>query len=205
MHKISTVAALVVALTAALFAATGHANAQGSTSIIKPVSFGISGGVAVPSGDLSNGTGNGFTGVNTGYNATASLAIALPALPFGLRGDASYNSFGSKNFASPQYIGNPGYNSDARVASFTANIVYQISLPAPIVRPYLIGGIGAYHTHFSGAPSGQQSSTNTGFNIGAGVALPLILANTFVEARYHRVNASQGTIAYIPITVGIMF
>lgn len=201
MHKISTVAALV----AALFAATGHANAQGSTSIIKPISFGISGGVAVPSGDLSNGTGNGFTGVNTGYNATASLAIALPALSFGLRGDASYNSFGSKNFAFAQYSGNPGYNSDARVASFTANIVYQISLPAPIVRPYLIGGIGAYNTHFSGAPSGQQSNTNTGFNIGAGVALPLILANTFVEARYHRVNASQGTIAYIPITVGIMF
>src|SRR5665213_4151580 len=98
MHKISTVAALV----AALFAATGHANAQGSTSIIKPISFGISGGVAVPSGDLSNGTGNGFTGVNTGYNATASLAIALPALPFGLRGDASYNSFGSKNLVFPQ-------------------------------------------------------------------------------------------------------
>ena len=201
MRKCSTLAWIV----AALFAATGHAIAQGSTSIIKPISFGISGGVAVPSGDLSNGTGSGFTGVNTGYDATASLAIALPVLPFGLRGDASYNSFGHKNVVFPAYVGNTGYTSDVRVASFTANVVYQISLPAPIVRPYLIGGVGAYNTHFSSAPSGQQSSTNAGFNIGAGVALPLILANTFVEARYHRVNASQGTIAYIPVTVGIMF
>ena len=195
----------VATIVGALFASTGPAIAQGSTSIIKPVSFGISGGVAVPSGDLSNGTGNGFTGVNTGYDVTASLAIALPVLPFGLRGDASYNSFGQKNFAFPANVGNTSYNSGVRVASFTANIVYQISLPAPIVRPYLIGGVGAYNTHFSGAPSGQQSSTNAGFNIGAGIALPLILANTFVEARYHRVNASQGTIAYIPVTIGIMF
>ncbi len=203
MHKTSALSVLV----ASLFAATALANAQGSTSIIKPISFGISGGVAVPQGDLSNGSrnGTGFTGVNTGYNATASLAIALPALPFGLRGDASYNSFRSKHLTFPQNAGNTAYNSDARVASLTANVVYQIALPAPIVRPYLIGGIGAYNTHFSGGPSAQQSSTSTGFNVGAGVALPLILANTFIEARYHRVNASQGTIAYIPITVGIMF
>ncbi len=191
--------------TATFLAGASVMPAQGSTSIIKPISFGISGGVAVPTGGLSDGTANGTTGVNTGYDATASLAVALPALPFGLRGDASYAGFGGKSaLISP----NPGANrsnADVRIASFTANVVYQISLPLPVVRPYLIGGVGAYNVHVSPSSGGSSSSTNTGFNIGAGVALPLILANTFIEARYHYVSQSNGTISYVPITVGIMF
>lgn len=91
----------IAAATAALLTLSSAVGAQGSTSIIKPISFGISGGVAVPSGYLANGTSNGFTGVNSGYNVTGSLAIAIPVIPISLRGDASFNGFGNKNIAFP--------------------------------------------------------------------------------------------------------
>lgn len=83
--------------------------------------------------------------------------------------------------------------------------MYPISLPVPVLRPYLIGGVGYYNVRTSPTSGVTTSSNNAGFNIGGGVTLPLILANTFVEARYHRVNQAGGTISYVPITVGIMF
>ena len=179
------------------------ASAQGG-SIINPISIGISGGVSVPMSELANGTGE-FTGVNTGYNVTGSLGVSLPVIPFSLRADVAYNGFGSKNvlFAAT----NPGnsFNADARVLDFTANIVFPIHLPAPIVRPYLIGGPGVYNVRISPTTGGSTSQTNIGFDIGAGVSVPFVLFDGFVEARYHHVNQSGGTMAFVPITVGVMF
>ncbi len=193
-------------IVAAGFLAITQAGAQGSTSIVKPVSIGISGGVAVPAGDLSNGSGSAFTGVNSGYDVTGSIAVSVPVMPISFRGDASYNGFGSRNMATAQYLGNPTYNADARILSFTANVVYPISLPVPILRPYFIGGVGAYNVRLSPTTGSSSSSTHAGYNVGGGVALPLILVNAFVEARYNHVTRSNGlSMAYIPITLGIMF
>lgn len=195
-----TGAAMVVVGTA--FSAS-IASAQGG-SIINPISFGISGGVSVPMSELANGSGE-FTGVNTGYNVTGSLGIALPVLPFSLRADAAYNGFGSKNVQFPAT--NPGnaFNAEARVLGFTANVIFPIHLPAPIVRPYLIGGAGVYDVRISPTTGGSTSQSNFGFNIGAGVSVPFVLFDGFVEARYHHVNQSGGTMAFVPITVGVMF
>ena len=196
----------VYAIVAAGFLAITQVGAQGSTSIVKPVSFGISGGAAVPTGDLSNGSGSAFTGVNTGYNVTGSIAVSVPVLPISFRGDASYNGFGSRNMTTAQYVGNPTYAADARILSVTANVVYPLSLPVPILRPYVIGGIGTYNVRLSPTTGSSSSNTHVGYNVGAGVALPLVLVNAFVEARYNRVTSSNGlAMAYIPITLGIMF
>jgi len=177
--------------------------AQG-TSLIDPISIGISGGVSVPMSELANGSGE-FTGVNTGYNVTGSLGIGLPVVPFSLRADVAYNGFASKNVQFPAT--NPGnrFNADARVLGFTANVVFPIHLPAPIVRPYLIGGAGVYDVRISPTTGGSTSQSNFGFNIGAGVSVPFVLFDGFVEARYHHVNQSGGTMAFVPITVGVMF
>ena len=182
------------------------AGAQGATSVVKPISIGISGGASIPMSDLANGTG-GFTGVNTGYNVTGSLAIGLPVVPFGLRGDVAYNGFGGKNVTFAQLAGNGGgaYNADARIVSVTANVVFPLHLPAPILEPYLIGGIGDYNVRLSPTTGGSTSQSNFGFNVGAGMKLPLVLFSTFVEARYNRVNQNGGSMAFMPITVGVMF
>ena len=181
---------------------------QGATSVVKTISLGISGGVSIPMGDLSNGASGGFSGVNTGYNVTGSLAIGLPVIPFGLRGDIAYNGFGTKNVSFPQAgPGSNGYNADARVLGITANVVFPLHLPAPILEPYLIGGVGDYNVRLSPTTGGGGSSSKTdfGFNIGAGVKLPLVLFSAFVEARYNRVNQANGSMAFMPITVGVMF
>lgn len=195
------------------------AGAQAATSPTKPISFGISAGAAVPTGDLSNGSSSGFSGVNTGYNVTGSLAFALPAIPFGIRADASYNQFGTRNVQYPidvtyatspgsntaNVVGNSYYNADVRVLGFTANLVFPLPLQATILRPYLIGGLGAYNVRTSPFGVGSSTQTNFGFNLGGGLTIPLSGFNTFIEARYHHANQDSGNISFVPITVGVMF
>jgi len=176
------------------------ATAQG----VVPVSFGVSGGVSVPESDLAGGNGE-FTGVNTGYNITGSVGIGLPALPFSLRGDIAYNSFDSKNLQFSASSPNPSFNADARILGFTANVIFPIHLPVPVVRPYLIGGAGVYNVRLSPTTGSSSSQSNFGFNVGAGVSVPFVLVDGFIEARYHRVNQDNGTMAFVPITVGVMF
>lgn len=183
------------------------AAAQGATSLVKPISVGISGGVSIPTGSLADGSYGGFSGVNTGYNVTGSLAIGLPVVPFGLRVDVAYNNFGTRNTSF--VLGNdavvPGYNADARVLGATANVVFPLHLPAPTLEPYLIGGVGEYNVRLSPTTGGSTSQSNFGVNIGAGVKLPLALFSAFVEARYNHVNQNNGNMAFMPITVGVMF
>lgn len=193
--------------TAAMIAtSTSLAGAQAATSLVKPISIGISGGAAIPMGDLSSGSSSGYTGANTGYNVTGSLAVAVPVVPFGLRADVAYNSFGTKNVSFPANLGNTAYNADARVLGVTANLVLSVPLPEPVVHPYLIGGAGVYNVRLAPFGSGASSSqSNFGFNLGAGVTIPLTGFNTFIEARYHRVSQNNGSLAFIPITIGVMF
>jgi opacity protein-like surface antigen len=198
-------AILAFAFVASVALRASTAMGQGSTSLVKPISIGISGGVSVPTGDLANGSG-GFTGVNTGYNVTGSIAVGLPVLPLGLRGDVSYNGFGSKNGQFAQADGASGpYSANVKVIGATANVVYSLPLPAPIVTPYAIAGIGMYDVRTSPTVGSSTSKTDFGYNIGAGVKIPLVAFNAFVEARYHHVSQSNGSVSFVPITVGVMF
>jgi opacity protein-like surface antigen len=199
------VAALAVVALAGFTLCARTAIAQGATSVVSPITFGISGGVSVPMEDLADGSGQ-FTGVNTGYNVTGSVGIGLPVVPFSLRADVAYNGFGSKNVSFPAANPQGGFNADARVLGFTANVVVPIHvLPAPIVRPYLIGGAGVYNVRISPTTGGSTSQSNFGFNLGAGVSVPFVLFDGFIEARYHHVNQDNGSTAFVPITVGVMF
>lgn len=201
--RLASARSLGGAILAGCVMVTSTAGAQGP--ILSPVSIGIAGGVAVPTGHLADGTASGFAGVNTGFNVTGSVGVGLPFLPFSLRGEASYNGFDAKS-ARQATVGEE-INADVRVVNVTANIVLPVHLPVPtmVLSPYLIGGIGKYNVRFSPATSGSISSSNFGFNIGAGVKIPMIVFDAFVEARYHRVNQSNGYLAFVPITVGVMF
>ena len=211
MHRISTPVLVVTLLGASALRAYG----QDATSLTKPITIGVSGGVAVPSGELSNGRSNGFSGTNTGYNITGSIGFALPVIPFGVRVDASYNRFGTRNLIFPAIAPPcgacsapsepPGYNDDVRVLAYTANVVYALPWPTPIVRPYILGGGGIYNVVQGPAVGDSYSQTNAGYELGAGATVPLGAFKTFIEARYQRVNQHSGSVAFTPISVGVEF
>lgn len=212
MYRISTLVSVVTLLGASALSAYG----QDATSPTKPISIGVSGGVAVPSGELSNGRNNGFSGTNTGYNITGSIAFAFPVVPFAVRVDASYNRFGTKNLvflaiAPPcsgvcnAPAGPGGYNADVRVLAYTANLLYALPWRTPVIRPYILGGGGVYNVVQEPTVGGNYSQTNAGYELGAGATVPLSVFKIFIEARYQRVNQHSGSVAFMPISVGVEF
>ena len=120
---------------------------------------------------------------NTGFRVGAGLELRAPLLPLGLRVDGAYDRMGIK-----------GSGANLSIWSATANAVF--SLPPGLL--YGIGGIGFY----SSDPGGG-SSTDFGFNIGAGLSLPLPLLSPFIEARFHQINGDGGDFRYVPVVVGI--
>ncbi len=167
-------------------AATPVAQAQFSSN---PFQIGAAAGIAFPTGDLGNAT-------NTGYNVTVAVGYSPPALPIGLRFEAAYNEFGNK------VIG-----GKTNIPAFTANAVF--ALPAAGFTPYLIGGAGLYRVGANTSFGNAEAKNDFGFNIGAGVKLPLSSSfETFVEARYNRVSLSgdnAGSVSFVPVTFGIMW
>ena len=178
--RISRVPVAVIAL----LAAAGTASAQVAT-ILKPVQVGVAVGGAFPQSDF----GNSF---NTGFNITGMLGINVPLLPVGFRIDAAYNQFGAKGIS----------NVNAKIAGVSGNVLFGIP-GAVIVSPYLIGGLGYYRV--SSSATGSVASNDFGFNVGAGVKVPLLVFSTFIEARYTRVSETGGSTSFVPVTVGVMF
>src|SRR5688500_5950595 len=149
-------------------------------------SINIAIGAAVPTGDAGDL-------VDMGYNATVGIGIKPPLAPLGLRVEGMFNSF---EYKSP-------IDASQRVMALTANGTFSV---VPTV--YLIGGVGMYNSKAS--ISGSESSTDFGFNLGAGVNIPLTGFGTYVEARFHHVpvDNAAGTASsfqFIPITFGIKF
>lgn len=146
------------------------------------VSLGVAGGLTMPTGDATNS-------VKSGYNLTVALGIKPPVAPIGFRVDAMWNSLDAKATGA----------DPLRVLGGTANLT--VSGPM-LPMGYLIGGAGMYNFSSSGS---SNSNTELGFNVGAGLNIPLTGFSTFLEARYHHVNAEQGSFQFIPITFGLRF
>ena len=169
-------------LAAALIAAPAQAQMGG---VLKPFTFGIAAGAAVPVSDLADG-------LNTGFDVMATLAINPVLLPVGFRIDAAYDRFGVEDGG-----GNLAFTS------LTGNVVFRI--PSMGLSPYLIGGGGLYNVEANIDGFGSENENKFGFNAGGGIMLPLSGFNTFVEARYTQVQGDGGSVKFVPIRFGIMF
>ena len=167
-------------LAVAAFAVVAPVAAQAQAS------FGIAAGASVPNGDFK-------TFAETGYHLMATLGIAPPALPVGLRIDGMWNEFNLK-----------GGSSKARILGVTGNAV--LSMPgAMVLSPYLIGGIGMYNQSVSPKVTGVDSANDFGFNAGAGIKFGLAGFGAFAEARFHSISNDNGSTRFIPITFGLTF
>jgi hypothetical protein len=186
----------------------------------RPVHFGISGGLAVPTGAFSND-------FNTGWNVGGNVAIPLGyKSPIWIQADFNYSQFGASNALLNQYGANNGYGS---MASGTLNLVVNLvqsygRRPAPIT-PYLIGGGGFYSRYvelnnYAGGTfcdpflgCGYFASNNTtyssrtettgGWDAGAGLRFVMRPVRFFVEARYNSAVTNHNTTGFVPISVGI--
>jgi hypothetical protein len=143
-------------------------------------SFSIAAGASVPTGDAAEG-------LKMGYNATVGVGFKPLLVPLGVRVEGMFNSFEFD-----------GADVSQRVMALTGNATYTI-LP----QLYAIGGVGMYNSKASEGV--DESSTDFGFNIGAGINIPLTGFGTYVEARYHHVPVEEGSFSFMPITFGIRF
>jgi hypothetical protein len=179
--------AVVCALSGLCGAALAAPRAQ-AQEIFKPT-IGAGGGPAWPVGD----TKDVFDG---GYNILVFAGLEPGLIPVGGRIDGSFVHFSEKS----------GSGHD-NLWSATANLVFKMH--APIVQPYLIGGIGYYYSDvsanaFAGNVSIGASSSKFGVNGGVGVTLRVPqLFGVFGEFRYHYVLNGPHAIQYIPLTFGI--
>lgn len=177
-----------LAAVAAIVTSSPAAGAQG----FNPFQIGASGGIAIPTSDLGNAT-------NMGYNIAVAVGMKSQFSPIGVRAEAAWNQFGFKNNV-------VGANGSINIPAFTGNLV--LGLPIAMFSPYAIGGVGLYRPSASINGGGTSNSENDfGFNVGGGIKIPVSTGfETFIEARYHRVNASGGgNYSFVPVTVGVMF
>jgi hypothetical protein len=164
----------------AIAAATPNVGAQSSYN---PWQIGGAAGIAFPTGDLDNVA-------NVGFNVTLAGGYQPRNNPLGVRAEAAFNQFG-----------NQGPGRDFEIPAFTGNLIYAFQ--GVSYSPYVIGGVGLYRPNIG--PGGDAES-DFGFNVGGGIKLPFSRSfETFVEARYHHVSVNNGSLGFIPITIGIMW
>ena len=171
--------------------------------------FGLGGGLTAPVGDYhSTAGGQGFS---TAWHALALLAFKLPVLPVGIRVDVSYGSNGANNTLKDSLTNRVGAPTDekTKLAGASVNLTYQSSSAAR-VKPYAIGGVGAYHTTISVSTSDSttdRAATKLAWNLGGGLTVALRGVALFFEARYVNVAAVSGfpRTTFLPFTTGIRF
>lgn len=157
----------------------------------KAVGFGVSGGLSLPMGDLSDG-------YEAGYNVTGHVYLKPAALKaFRLRGDVSYDSWsGKSNGVSGSSLG------------FMGNAVFDLGGSGSSVKPYIVGGIGMHNGKSKvrvGSIDVEGSSTDLAIQAGAGLTFQLSGFSTFAEARFVNVFGEDANANWLPIVFGIRF
>jgi hypothetical protein len=144
------------------------------------------------------------TNFNSGYHVQGSLYISPPLLPIGFRVDGTYDNFAAKTT-------NGVTSGSSSLAGLSGNVVY--GLGGLIVGPYVLAGVGYYHSSASINNSNAVTGNNPGFNIGAGLKFGIGDLGATAEARYVIVSTSNNSLGatnqpsakFVPITFGISF
>lgn len=196
MRRVWSSVAAVVGLVA-----TGMGT-KAQAQVSSPIGFGLVGGTTSPSGHLSDVS-------KSGWHAGAFLDLNLPVVPIGLRLQGAYHQLGTAHFEG-------GATSSARVLAGTLDATYTL-LPLPIIKPYLMGGVGQYnvktdvrHLPIScstgvGVCPSQISQSAFGINAGGGVRLQLPGFAVFLEATWHDIFTNGQHVQMVPVSVGVRF
>ena len=164
-----------------------------------PARFGLVGGGTFPIGNLSNVA-------SSGWHAGALVDLGLPLVPLGFRVEGAWHQLGSKDLGS---FCNPGggctpESERTRVIAVTLNATYAFG-PQPLIKPYIIGGVGGYNVKFEPSDADSFSETRFGINLGAGLRVQLTGFSTFAEIRWHDIFTTGSSVQMLPISVGVTF
>ena len=153
-------------------------------------------------GGMSNPTGEGspdgsFAGrVNLLYQATPVIGVGM---------EAGYHKFGTVD---GDLGGGITSETTSNMWQFTPTVKAQ-SMQGK-VRPYGIGGLGFYNTHVGYKTSDNtidtsDSSTDFGFNLGAGAEFGTGPTTFGVEARWHSISTEGESTDMMSFMGGINF
>ena len=185
-------------MTVAALALTVVGASSAQAQVARPISFGVSAGAAIPTGDMGDG-------LNTGFGLTGLAELKTPTLPVNFRGELSFNRFGVKDLPS-------GIDGHSRIFAGIVNAVATIPTTGTI-QPYFLGGPGVYSlktTLSDGSTDVSVSKTAMGLNGGAGLNFHIGTFSTFAEVRYHYIFSKDDNNGFtnaqtIPLSFGIRF
>ena len=199
------------AVAALSFAALAPSAIYAQAPVASPTTLVITGGAAMPMGDLDDIS-------NTGFTLSGGAEFGVSMLPFGLRAELGYTRFGEWVLSSTE----GSISTRPTNLSVTLNAIVGPNVPAAQIRPYFIGGVGFYNAEVDiefESPdfsfSGSESKGGLGLNGGAGVRFRFVGFSSFVEARYHHLfrgmpnidpeseDTSWKSAGYLPIVFGI--
>ncbi len=183
---------------------------------------GVATGATMPTGAYHTGSLGGF---NVGWQGMALVGFKLSGSPVGLRLDVTYGTNRANDQFKAIYQGSTGRPTDETSKLLGANVDLSVALPSSSrLKPYLLGGIGVYHTTISMteslAPSADTSESTFAWNVGGGISYSLPSVALFVEGRFVDVTGGLGyscplatscprqsgpRSTFVPITAGIRF
>lgn len=188
---------------ATLAALPAMAQAQ-STTTSRPVSFGVSGGASIPTGDFGDAS-------DVGYTLGAHVLLAPASLQMlAFRGDVTFDSWKTKKTFG---------DGSTRALGVMGNVIVKPG-SAMAIKPYAIGGLGLVNSKSKGSiTSGgvtlsveNKSTSDLGAQVGGGLEFQLSGFTTFIEAKYMTVFAgsddssnNNNKLHWIPLTFGIRF
>lgn len=151
--------------------------------------FGVTAGLALPTGDLAD-PGEAGLGFTVGGQYSMPLQNAL-----GLRFNVDYTRFG---------VDAAGFDGSYSNLGGMANLVYNLNTGTGL-KPYLFGGLG--YGNFTADIDGFGSNSEAGlaFNIGAGYNFQMSGRNLFAEIRYVSQDVDGDNVTYLPIVIGLRF
>lgn len=179
VRSVRTALAAVALVSVSAFAA----QAQDSKGV------GVSVGIALPTGDLSNAD------AGLGFQIGGEYLKTLQG-PLALRFNVDYTRFG---------IDASGVNGSYSNLGGMANLVYNINTTSSF-HPYLLGGLGFgnFTVDVDGVPSSSESGL--GFNVGAGYHFEMSGKKWFTEIRFVSQDAGgNNPVTYVPIVLGLRF
>lgn len=176
---------------------------------IRPRRFGVAAGLLIPTGSYhSAANGQGFSG---GWHGMAFAVFTVPRWPVEIRVDGTYGTNSANDRLKADLTASLGQPADEKTKLLGANIgvTYPVGSSSR-VRPYLLGGLGAYHITISvtsGGSTADNAATKLAWHLGGGVAYHLRNAALFLEARYIDVAAVSGfpRTTFFPIAAGVRF
>ena len=195
----TAVAALLPARAASAQDADRMATAAPSS---RPVRIGFGGGVTVPRQGAAAQT------LKSGVHGQGFVVLRLPAGLPALRANVD---FARMRFETPATATAPAVDGDRTLLAGVLSM--KIDLLRGAVRPYLLGGVGAFSIEdaIDGVASDDaRSQVNFGIDAGAGVSLRLGPLDAFVESRLQNVYTRRRglidtkSITAFPVTFGVV-